>query len=512
MFRNRAAIQYNSIHMNHPKLITLGAPAALTVLAVAALAVWAYPVAPSEMQGRYPAFVRGWYRADIPPLELRLPEPKQAAPEAEAVNIEGAFEASDVEPGPIIEGSWPAFRGRDRDNIYRGPARLGRSFPPDGPKEMWRVKLGEGYGGPAIHNSRVYILDYDITAKRDVLRCLDLATGRELWQRSYDIYTKRQHGVSRTVPAITDEYVVTLGPKCQVMCCRTADDEGGGKAGDFLWGIDLVAEYGSEVPPWYAGQCPLIEDGKAILAPAGPGALLIAVDCETGEVVWKTPNPKQWTMTHSSVLPIWVQGRRMLVYVGSGGVAGVDPETGELLWLFEDWVVKIANVPTPVDLGEGRLLLTGGYGAGAMFIQITEADGAFAVEPGKRLPPAMLGTEQQTPIFYEGFIYGVLPRVASVSEQLFCMDPNATPLWRSGPAAKFGLCSFMIADGMILILNEAGDLHLIEATPDGYRPLDSAKVLPGHEPWGPMAMVDGRLIVRDLETMICLDLRAEGDE
>ncbi|MBS3820491.1 MAG: PQQ-binding-like beta-propeller repeat protein [Planctomycetes bacterium] len=499
--------------MMHPKLITLGIPAALAVLAAAVLGIWAFPVVPGDVQARYPAFVRDWFHTDLPQVGIRLPQPQSAqGVDREAVDIGGIFQRFDAEPGPAIPGEWPAFRGRDRDNIDRSMVPLIRRFPPEGPTELWRIDLGEGYAGPAVLDSRVYVLDYDQDRKADMLRCFDLATGKELWRRGYDIYIKRQHGISRTVPAVSDRYVVTLGPKCQVMCCRTAPGKDGGEAGDLLWGIDLPAEYGTTVPPWYAGQCPLIEDGKAIIAPAGPTTLLIAVDCETGEVVWTTPNPKQWTMTHCSILPIWFQGRRMLIYVGSGGVAGVDGETGERLWTFADWSVKIANVPTPIDLGDGRLLLTGGYGAGAMFIRLVEEDGEIVVEPGKRLPPATLGAEQQSPILYDGFIYAVLPRVGAVSEQMACLDTNAATLWRSGPADKFGLCAFMIADGMILALNEAGELHLIEATPDGYRLLDKAKVLDGHEPWGPMALVDGRLICRELETMVCLDLRAEGGE
>ena len=70
------------------------------------------------------------------------------------------------------------------------------------------------------------------------------------------------------------------------------------------WLLDLVRQFGASVPQWYAGQCPLIDGGRAILAPGGPDALLMAVECATGRVVWKTPNPHGWTMTHSSIVPM----------------------------------------------------------------------------------------------------------------------------------------------------------------------------------------------------------------
>ncbi|MHC4907904.1 MAG: outer membrane protein assembly factor BamB family protein, partial [Planctomycetota bacterium] len=103
--------------------------------------------------------------------------------------------------------------------------------------------------------------------------------------------------MSRTVPAVNEKYIVTIGPKCHVTCLDRV-------TGEFKWMIDLVAEYGTTEPLWYAGQCPLIVDGKAIVAPAGPDVLMMAVDCETGEVVWKTPNPGGWKMTHCSIIPM----------------------------------------------------------------------------------------------------------------------------------------------------------------------------------------------------------------
>jgi len=71
--------------------------------------------------------------------------------------------------------------------------------------------------------------------------------------------------MSRTVPAVTDKLVVAMGPKCLVVCLDPA-------TGRLLWGLDLVRQYGATVPPWYAGQCPLIEQDQIILAPGGKDA------------------------------------------------------------------------------------------------------------------------------------------------------------------------------------------------------------------------------------------------
>ena len=395
-----------------------------------------------------------------------------------------------------LPGKWPRFRGAEFDNVARDAAELARTWPPGGPPRLWEVKLGEGYAAPAVLNGRVYLLDYDRQSHSDVVRCLSLADGRDIWRFSYPVRIKRQHGMSRTIPAVTDKYVLGLGPKCHVTCLDAI-------TGKLLWAIDLVGQYGTKVPPWYAGQCPLIDAGKAILAPGGPDALLLAVDCATGEVIWKTPNPRRWGMTHSSVMPMELAGQRMYLYCATGGVVAVSADDGRVLWQYDDWKVRIANVPSPVVLPGGRVLLTGGYNAGAVMLRIRREGGRFAAEELFRLGYRVFGSAQQTPIYYKGLIYGI-PQ----DGQLVCLDPAGTVRWRSGSEHTFGLGPFLIADELIFILDDEGTLTLAQASPAGYRQLARAKVLPGPEAWGPMALVNGRLLLRDLHRMVCLDVRA----
>jgi len=59
---------------------------------------------------------------------------------------------------------------------------------------------------------------------------------------------------------------------------------------------------------------------------------MIAVDIATGKVLWKTPNPHDWNMTHSSIVPVEFGGKKMFVYCGSGGGAGISADDGKLLW------------------------------------------------------------------------------------------------------------------------------------------------------------------------------------
>ena len=233
---------------------------------------------------------------------------------------------------------------------------------------------------------------------------------------------------------------------------------------------------------------------------------MMAVDCNSGEVLWETPNSQNWDMTHSSVVPIEFEGRRMYIYCASGGVVGVSADDGSLLWETTEWKIRIANVPTPLYVGQGKLFLSGGYNAGSMMLQIASEGDGFSAAPLFSLEADVYGSPQQTPVLYEGHIYGV-----NADSQLACLNPDGEVVWTSSSAHKFGLGPYAIADGRIYVMDDDGVLTMAEATTAGYNQIDQAKVLEGPEAWGPMAFVAGRLIVRDMNKMACLDI-SEGQK
>ena len=339
-----------------------------------------------------------------------------------------------------LSGAWPRFRGKDFDAVNKENIPLARQWSQGQPEVIWGIDTGEGYAAAAVLNGRVYLLDYDATQQEDVLRCMSLADGKDIWRYSYPVQIKRNHGMSRTIPAVTDRYVVSLGPMCHVLCL----DSG---TGEFRWAFDLVKQFGTVVPEWYAGQCPLIDNSRAIIAPGGTDTLMMAVELSTGDIVWKTPNPDGWNMTHSSIIPMDFAGHRMYIYCASGGVVGVAAEDGSVLWKTTDWRISIATVPSPVLVGEGRIFICGGYNSGSIMLQLKEQKGGIAVETVYRLKPKIFGSDQQTPVFYKGNIYGVRP-----DKQLVCLSLEGKILWASGSNHRFGLGPYMIADGMIFLM------------------------------------------------------------
>lgn len=475
-------------------------PAAAALSGIAALLIW-------------------WASSSESGLKLRIPG-TDAAPSGEGGTANPVLAGKLISgEGKAVElpGDWPQFRGPNRDGIAlerRSPTRrdssetsanapgpetstpFSRVWKTHPPRELWALDVGEGYAGAAVRGGRIYFFDYDRDAKQSALRCLSLADGKEVWRYSYPLTIKRNHGMTRTVPTVTKKFVVALDSKCNVFCLDAS-------SGELKWSTSLVREFGATVPEWYAGQCPLVDGDKLILAPGGKDALLLALDLATGKPLWQTPNPHGWKMTHSSIMPMDFAGRRLYVYCATKGVVGVDAKHGTLLWETTDWKIAIATVPSPVPLPDGRIFLTGGYGAGSLLLQLEEHDGKFTAKPFLKLAPEVFGATQHTPILKDGHLYG-----ARADGRFVCLSLDGKVVWVSSPGETFGLGSFLLADDLIFALNDSGQLRLLEASPARFSLLGETQPLTNRESWAPMALAGNRLLVRDLTRLVCLDVSA----
>jgi outer membrane protein assembly factor BamB len=258
----------------------------------------------------------------------------------------------------------------------------------------------------------------------------------------------------------------------------------------------------------------MVDNDTAIIATGGK-SLMIAIDCKTGKKVWETPNPQNWKMSHSSVMPMIFKGKKMYVYCAVGGMCGVSAQgsdRGKLLWstpVFSPSVIA----PSPVILDNGLIYMTAGYGAGAVVIQIKESGGRFTAELKEKYKPNEgLASEQQTPVFYNGYLFGILPKDAGgLREQFACFKASDTrkSLMSSGKTTRFGLGPYILADNKFFILNDDGEMTIAKYSTSTFQVLDKAKILDGQDSWGPIAITGGYLLMRDSKTMVCLDVRAK---
>ncbi|MBU0719318.1 MAG: PQQ-like beta-propeller repeat protein [Planctomycetes bacterium] len=397
--------------------------------------------------------------------------------------------------GPVGRADdWPQFRGPNRDAISKETGLL-RHWAEGGPVVLWTVDVAEGYAAPAVYGGRVYFNDYDRQADEWLVRCVTLDKGEESWRFRYKKRIRPNHGITRTVPAVDGTYVFSLDPKCVFHCLDA-------QTGEELWSKNLVKEYGTTIPAWYAGQCPLMEGDRVLIAPGG-STLIMAVEKASGKPIWETPNPDGLLMTHASIMPAEIGGVKQYLYTALTGVMGVSAEDGKLLWFFP-WKFNLSVPVSPLHVGDGRIFLTSCYEAESVMIQVKCAGDKFSAEKLFTLAPNVWNSETHTPIVFDQHLFAVGKKYRGL---FTCLDFDGNQVWTSKGKASFGLGSYLLADGMFYILEgDTGMLRLIEATTAEYRELASAQVLEGPDVWAPLALSEGRLIVRDMAKMKCLDV------
>jgi len=95
---------------------------------------------------------------------------------------------------------------------------------------------------------------------------------------------------------------------------------------------------------------------------------------------------------------------------------------------------------------------------------------------------------------------------------LVCLDLEGKARWKTGTDPAMDRGPVMLADGKLIAMGGAdGRLHIAEATPEGFEPIGSWPAFEGLEGtksvWAPLALSEGRLVVRNQSVLRCLDLR-----
>jgi outer membrane protein assembly factor BamB len=406
--------------------------------------------------------------------------------------------------GSAFAADWPEAYGPRRDNTSEQKGVL-RAWPEAGPKTLWTLPLGAGFGGAAVSDGKVYLLDRDEKVG-DTLRVLDLASGKELWTFAYDAPGSFMFPGSRTTPTLDGDFVYTCGPIGDLYAIST-------KTKQPVWHKNIWKDFGGgELPRWAIVQHPLIYGDLLIVAPQTSQAGVVAYDKRTGELRWKSA-PLSGTTGYVSPALARIAGEDQLVMVMAsigrgrtardGSVNGIDPRSGRVLWTYTGWQCPIP-VPPAVDAGEGRLLVTGGYSAGSAMIQVRKAkDGSYSVTELFKNPD--FGSHTQPPTLYKDHFYSHYT-INERSDGLVAMGMDGQVKWKTERQPPFVRGGSVLADGLLLTTDGDTKLYLVEPDPSAFRPLASATVLETGDNWAPLALVEGMLLVRGQKQLKCLQV------
>jgi outer membrane protein assembly factor BamB len=419
----------------------------------------------------------------------------------------------------VFAADWPQYYGPKRDGTSTEKGLL-RAWPKEGPKVLWKAPVKIGYGGPAVSGGNVYLLDRDDKVG-DNLRCLDLSNGTELWHFAYNAPGSFNHPGSRSTPTVDGNHVYTVGQLGDLYCFSTTTHKP-------VWNKNIWKDFaGDQLPKWAITQNPLIYRDLLIVASQTSQVGVVAYDKLTGEVKWKSAALSgnvgfvnrqigrligmSGNVGYVSPSIVKVGGENHLVMItaamgfgrsaSGGSVNGIDPISGRVLWTYGGWQCMIP-VPHAVDAGEGRVLITGGYNAGAAMIKVQKKeDGSYGVT--ELFKNVNFGAHTQPPILYNDHFYAQYT-INERSDGLVCMSMDGKVKWKTGEDPAFVRGGAILVDGLLLSTDGNKMLYLIDPDPSGFKPLASAEMLESGENWAPLALVDGKLLIRDQKQLKCV--------
>jgi outer membrane protein assembly factor BamB len=395
--------------------------------------------------------------------------------------------------------NWPQWRGPNRDGLSPETGLL-TSWPPAGPRVLWKRAIGRGFSSLAVVNGRLYTMEEE-TVKEDpgtaaprhqeAVICLDAGNGREIWRFRYPNEYKERFGSGpRSTPAVDGNLVYAVGPTGIFHCLR-AD------TGAKVWRHDLVQEFQGRPTKYGVSFSPLVEGNLVYAMPGGPnGNSIVAFDKRTGQLVWKALDDP---MGYSSPIIVTAAGVRQLLCFTNTALVSLSPKEGKLYWRYP-WVTDNGfNIATPLALGN-YVFISSAYNKGCALLEITaEADGSL--RPHRVYEHNRMRNHFASSVRHGEHIYGF------DQKDLVCMKVRTGAMvWREKGLRTFQKGSLLIAGGHLIVLGELGILALAEATPAGYRQRASVRVS-DNKCWTVPALADGKLYIRDEGQVLCLNLK-----
>ena len=442
--------------------------------------------------------------------------------------IQGAFALDHA-------SDWPCFQGPLGTGASPETGLL-RTWPKDGPPLLWRAKIGQGWGQPAIVGDSVYLgWTADARGNGEAIACLDAKDGTERWHYAYETtpYWKRSigwgKGGMRATPCVSGPYVFTLGAGGNLHCLETA-------TGHVAWAQDLFTRWSSSGEKGYSFS-PLLVDGRLILW-YGDGTHAMddpekidqvaceALDPGTGQIAWtfhETHRSSAQKGEGQTPAVTDIGGERCVLITANCQLKAIRVSDGREVWKFDCIRPELRGTTTPTPLVLGQRI-----------VHVPDNDGMHVIEFDREKPsaePKILwkkneGTYTCIHQFREhsGFLLGMTgtqlgdsDSAASSSQlALTCIDLLTGDVRWKEPGFRSGT-SHLLADGLLFVRSYQ-TLRLVEATPDGYHLLGEVHT---HDVWKPTVnltdivcpvLAHGRLYVRTPEELLCYDVAAPGNQ
>jgi outer membrane protein assembly factor BamB len=398
---------------------------------------------------------------------------------------------------------WPQWRGPQRDGTSQETGLL-KQWPAEGPKLLWQVNdIGDGYSTPAVVGTRIYLMS-NRGMENEFVQALSTQNGTPVWTtRVGNVGNPDQnppYPKARSTPTVDGDFIYALGSDGDLACLET-------RSGKIRWQKSLRKEFGGQPGEWAYAESPLVDSDVVVVTPGGAQATIVALDKKTGAVIWKSEVPGGDPAGYASVIAVQGGGRKQYVQLLSKGIVGVDAKTGQFLWRDKEAAKGPAQYFTPV--ARDAYVYCGALGVGGVLVHL-KPDGVGVVAEQvyftRGLPNGVGGA-----VLVGDHLYGAEP-----AQHLLAVEFTTGKVkWK---AENFGWSSLAYADGHLYLHNQNGDFVLVEATPEAFR--EKGRLTPPNQPKHKKAgqyaerafaypvIANGRLYIRDLETLWAYDIKA----
>lgn len=410
-----------------------------------------------------------------------------------------------IDLNAISPNDFPQFLGPDRSAWIAGPP-LARDWSATSPKLVWKRPIGAGWSAFAAVGG--FAITLEQRGDEEWVTCYEIETGEPVWGHS--IAARHENPLGgigpRSTPTIHQGRVYALGATSVLRCLD-------GASGRLLWQDDLLARYGltqaedEAMVQWGRAASPLIVDNLVVVpggGPRGKSKNLVAFDAQTGTLAWEAENLNAVgiaeQISYASPALTTLAGQRQIVIVNEATASGHVPATGERLWS-HPWPGHSnmdANSSQALPLAGDRLLLSKGYSGGAEVLQFTTSAGGDFSQPTSLWKNTRVLQTKFTNIVVRGdHVYGLSEGI------LECVEAaSGHRRWKNG---RYRHGQILGVGDLLLVLAEDGRLALVEANPSQFHELASIQALEG-KTWNNLCLWGNRLLIRNGQEAACYEL------
>jgi outer membrane protein assembly factor BamB len=367
------------------------------------------------------------------------------------------------------------------------------AWPAEGLTPVWVAEgLGEGFSAAVVSEGTIYVSGMLGEDKQGHLHAYDL-DGTRRWSTPYGPEWDQSHRGTRYPPTLDGGRAYLISGH-GVVCCFDA------KSGVLLWQRDVAKDFGGEAPAMGFAESLLVDGARLIVTPGGADASVVALNRETGETIWTTKGLSDQSAYCSPIL-IERGGRRLIVTLTTATLAGIDPETGTVVWRTRfDETEELQNHAVAPVYADGLIYATSGHRTGGVMYALS-ADGTSVTE---RWRDETLSNHHGGVIFRDGYLFG-----SNMKGRWACLAAaDGTVRYEERGVGK-GAVTY--ADGHYYCYSEKGTLGLVTTTPEAHTVVSQFEVELGEGVhWAHPTIAGGRLYIRHGDVLVAYDVRAAG--